>query len=128
MKIKHFNKSFNKSFYKKKLFLKPIPFIIIFLITTCYLVFYFPPSYQISFYQYRISILYLFLASLFFFLYFTGMFVTRSKKHGSLIALFVIIYLIFRLNKLTDPLFLFLLIGLFLVMEFFFTKRSDKGL
>ncbi len=118
MKLKHL--------YRRSLSLKHILFVLILFFTTCFLIFYFPPTYQLLIYKYHISILYLFFISLFFFLYFTGAFILKSKKHGFFIAFFAISYLIFRLNNLTDPLFLFLLIALFLTVEFLFTRNYDK--
>lgn len=118
-------------FHKRNLSLKFLPrrqagilFILLFFITTCFIIFYFPPTYQISIKQYNFSVLYLFFASLFFLLFFTGVFVLRSKKHGFFIGLFAISYLLLRINNLTHPLFLFLLIALFLVMEFLFTRPN----
>jgi hypothetical protein len=50
----------------------------------------------------------------------------KSKKHGLFLGFFVVLYLIFRLNNLTHPLFLILLIALFLVVEFLFAQHNNK--
>ena len=121
-----------KYFHKRNLSLKLLPrrrrsilFILLFFVSTCFLIFYFPPNYQMSIQQYSFSILYLFFASLFLFLFFTGVFVLRSKKHGFFIGLFAVSYLLLRMNNLTHPLFLFLLLALFLVTEFLFARPKD---
>lgn len=122
-----------KYFHKRNLSLKflprrqaGIPFIILFSVITCFLIFYFPPTYQISIQHYNFSILYPFFVSIFFLLFFTGVFILRSKKHGFFIGLFAVSYLLLRLNNLTHPLFVFLLIALFLVTEFLFAQSNDN--
>lgn len=99
---------------------KFIPLILLFLLSTFLIIFYFPPTYRVSIQQYNFSILYLFFASFFFFIFFTGVFIFRSKKHGFFISLFAMLYLLLLLNNLTHPIFAFLLIAIFLVVEFFF--------
>ena len=49
----------------------------------------------------------------------------KSIKHGSLAAAFVIGYLLFRINGLTHPLFLILLIALFLTLELLFANKKE---
>jgi hypothetical protein len=109
---------------------KYLPFVIIFLISTISLIFYFPPTFQLQLHQFRISIITFFLLSLFLLVYFTWVFILKSRKHGLFLALFVVTYLVFRLNNLTEPLFLFLLIALYLTLEFllsdFTRKRREK--
>lgn len=114
-----------KYLYKRRIFLKFIPIFFSFIIT-CLPVLYFPPTYRISIQQFSFSILYVFFISLFLLIFFTGEVVLKNKKHGFFIALFVISYLIFRLNDLTHPLFFFLLLALFLVLEFFFARQNIK--
>lgn len=112
--------------HKRNLSLKLLPFIVLFLITTCFLIFYFPPTYQIQVLQYNLPIIYPFLISVFCFFFFLGAFTLKSKKHGLFLGFFVVLYLIFRLNNLTHPLFLILLIALFLVVEFLFAQHNNK--
>src|SRR4051812_43512247 len=57
-----------------------------------------------------------FCSSLIFFLF-------HSLRHGVLFSLLVVSYLILRLNSLTSPLFLILLLGLFLTLEFLFAQE-----
>lgn len=125
MKLKYFYK---RRFTSKLSFIPffKIVFALFSLAASILLVFYFPPTYQISIQQYHFPILYLFFISLFSFLFFIIAIILRSKKHGFFIGLFVVTYLIFRLNDLTHPLFVFLLIALFLVTEFLFTGHNDK--
>jgi len=107
--------------------LKYLPFILFFLICSGLLVFYFPPAYQIQIYQYKIPIMYLFFASIFLLIYFAANLVLRgNRKHSVFITSFIIVYLLFRLNNLTHPLFLFLLIALFLTLEFLFTRQNKE--
>jgi hypothetical protein len=120
MKIKPFRKR-KISISFKSLFLIIIPFIAL-----CFLIMYFSPSYTIKIYNFQIPILYAFFIILFLFLFFLVRSLFKSKKHGFLIAIFFIIYLLFRINSLTHPLFLFLLIALFLTLELFFTKYDEK--
>lgn len=115
-----------KYFHKKNLSLKYVPFIFIFFVITYCLIYYFPPTYQLSVQQYNFPILYLFFVSIFFLIFFSGVFILRSKKHGFFIGLFAVSYLLLRLNNLTHPLFVFLLIALFLVTEFLFARPNEK--
>lgn len=103
-----------------------VPFVLIFFIITLMQIIYFPPNYLITIYQFPISIIYIFLISLFLFFYLLGIFLLKSKKHGILAGSFVIIYLVFRLNNLKEPFFLYLLLALFLVLEFLFTGHKAK--
>jgi len=67
----------------------------------------------------------LFFLLLALFLFGTGSYIFKSKIHGVLISAFVIIYLIFRLNHLTNPFFLILLLALFVTLELFVSNRKD---
>ena len=66
----------------------------------------------------------LFFVLLWLFLFGTGAFIFKSKIHGILIATFVIIYLIFRLNRLTNLFFLLLLLALFVTLELFISNKN----
>lgn len=59
------------------------------------------------------------------FLFSAGSYIFKSKKHGVLIAGFAIIYLLFRLNHLTHPFFLILLLALFFVLELFVSSKNN---
>lgn len=112
---------------RSNLQLNRLVFVVFFFISSVLLVIYFPPTYQIQIYQYKIHILYPFFASIFLFVYFLSNLALRgNRKHSLFIASFIIVYLLFRLNSLTQPLFLFLLIALFMTLEFLFTKKRNN--
>lgn len=111
---------------KKKFSFKYLFLTILSLLTLCIEIILFPPSYILDLSNFKIPIIYLFLITLFSFSYFAVMLISRSHKHSILVALFIVAYLLFRLNNLTHPLFLFLLIALFLTLELLFSKFNDK--
>ncbi|MBA3723552.1 MAG: hypothetical protein H0W89_01510 [Candidatus Levybacteria bacterium] len=88
------------------------------------LVYFYPPDAVFSFSFIQISYLSIFFFLLALWLFATGTFVFKSKFHGLFITLFVVIYLIFRLNNLTHPFFLILLSALFLTLELFISHRK----
>jgi len=49
----------------------------------------------------------------------------KSKIHGILIGSFVIVYLTFRLNHLTNLFFLLLLFALFVTLELFVSNKKE---
>ena len=115
-----------KYFYKRNLSLKYLIYSLFFFVATVALIIYFPPTYQIPIMRFRLSIMTPFFITFFLLLYFLGRLVLKSKKHALIITLFVVSYLLFRLNNLTHPLFLILLLALFLVAEFLFTQHDNK--
>ena len=68
------------------------------------------------------SIFFLLLA---IFLFSIGSYLFKNKIHGILIAVFVVTYLIFRLNHLTNLFFLFLLLALFVTLELFVSNKRE---
>jgi hypothetical protein len=87
-------------------------------------IFFFSPDTNLSLSNYKIPLLPLFFLLLFSFFFSLGSFLFKSKIHGLLLGLFVISYLLFRLNNLTHPFFFILLAGLFLTLELLFTYRK----
>src|SRR6266700_3243747 len=81
------------------------------------------PDYSLSMGDLHLSIVYPFLLILFLFLFFATSYIINSKIHGVLLASFVVCYLLFRLNNLTHPLFLLLLVGICIVFELFFSFK-----
>ncbi len=69
------------------------------------------------------SIQLLFFLLLDIFLFSSINFAFNSRIHGVLGSLFVVSYLLFRLNNLTHPFVLILLLALFLTIELVFTKQ-----
>lgn len=99
--------------------------VLLFIGLTSFLVFSFPPDYQIKIYQYNLSIYYPFFTSFFLLIYTLTFTIIRSKKHAFLTSLFCVSYTLLRLNKITHPLFLILLLALFLIIEFLFSKNRN---
>jgi len=84
-----------------------------------------PPNSVIQIIWLSISILPIFFLLLSLVLFFMASYIFKSVKHGILLFLFVLIYLIFRLNNLTHPFFLILLIALFLTLELLVSYRKE---
>src|SRR5438270_781565 len=101
---------------------------ILFLVLLLLLIFFFSPvwKFKIGFAYLRaeLEILYPFFALLFLVLFCTFSYIFNSKKHGLLIGLFVISWLLLRINSLTHPFFLLLLLGLFLMFELLFSYKK----
>ncbi len=100
---------------------------IISLFSTGWMIVFFPPSHQMRILNFNFSIFYPFFFSIFLSLYFFLNFLTSNKRLSFFATLFVIVYLLFRLNGLTEPLFIILLIALFLTLEFLFSGRGGKN-
>src|SRR3972149_9615852 len=97
---------------------------IISLVSLLYLVFVFPPIYQFQISNFKFQILYPAFILLFSFLYFLFSYVFTDKKQGLLIGGLAVLYLILRMVILTHPLFLILLLILFVSLELFFINRK----
>lgn len=114
-----------KSFNKKK-FIVNFLFGILFLIASIVSIIAFPPDHIFNIYDINIPATALFYLILFLTIYFLITSFLSNQKHGILIALFTIVYLIFRQYNLRNPLFLFLLLALFLTFEFLFSGSRSK--
>lgn len=116
-------------FLRKKNILLLITSILL-LICLTFLIFTFPPTYQfpisIANLHENVSILYLFFILLCSFLFCFITFLFKSIVHGILIAIFITLYLIFRLNGLTDPFFLILLAAICLTLELAFAQSKRR--
>jgi len=84
---------------------------------------YLSPDSNIPFMNVQFATLILFFYLLFCMFFFWVTLITKSKAHGILIASFFVIYLLFRLNNLTNPFFLILLLALFVMMELFISYK-----
>jgi hypothetical protein len=91
------------------------------------LLFFLSPTFQFSVGFTSLSIFPLFFVFLFLFLFSLVAVLSRSKKHGILLGLFVDSYLLLRLEKLTHPFFLVLLAAIFLALELLFTRRKVES-
>lgn len=108
---------------------------IICLILLACLIYYFAPNTNLSFPENYVSIpfslnrliqipplsvFFILVAISFFSL---GTYSFKSKAHGILIAGLFVTYLLFRLNNLTNPFFLILLLALFFTLEMLVSSR-----
>lgn len=96
------------------------------LIATLLVIFFLSPNHNLALGPLTLSPLIIFFIPLGIFFFSLPTFVLKSPKHGILLSLFVISYLIFRLTGLTHPIFLVLLIGLFLTLELLFSNRQPN--
>lgn len=89
------------------------------------LIYFLPPGQTYDLFFLHLSVMLAFFPLVFCFFFCLGTLIFRSKFHGTLIASFVTIYLLFRLNNLTHPFFLILLAALFLTLELMVANRRD---
>lgn len=94
------------------------------LATLFFLIINYSPSFNISLFNLNISIVFLFLSFVFLFFYSFFSFLLSNKRRGALIGLFMVAYLILRLNQLTNLFFAILLVILFGSLELLFAKRK----
>ena len=73
--------------------------------------------------NYQLPILPVFFLLLFTFLFSLLSYLSRNLRRGATIGLLIITYLTFRMLNLDSPLFIVLLIALFISLELFFKKR-----
>lgn len=52
-------------------------------------------------------------------------YILNNKIHGFLIAIFTLSYLLLRINHLTHPFFLIILIGLFITLDLLFSRQRQ---
>ncbi|CAN5139461.1 hypothetical protein BH09PAT1_BH09PAT1_3040 [soil metagenome] len=101
-------------------------FTIISALCTCLVLLFVSPVKPFSLGFITISPLILFFIPVLLFFFSLPSFILKSRKHGLLLSLFVLSYLIFRLTGLTHPIFLVLLLGLFLTLELLFSNKQPK--
>jgi len=73
--------------------------------------------------NFAFSVIPLFFILLFTSCFFLSSFLFKNRQQGILIGIFASCYLLFRLQDLTHPFFLFLLLALFLTLELFLKRR-----
>lgn len=104
------------------------PFMLVlfclFLFSLGILLLYFPPTSYYNIGGFHITLLPVFFFFLFGVFFSGGAFLFKSKSHGILFGLFIVIYLILRINNLTHPFFLILLFALFLTLELMVSYRK----
>lgn len=89
-----------------------------------YLVYSFPPNYQLQITNYKLNIIFIF--SFLIFIFFTSLFsfILNNKRRGLFFGLFVLTILVLRLNRLLHPFFLILLLAFFITLELLFNSRK----
>ena len=87
----------------------------------------FPPNWSLVVGHWSLATLSLFFPLFFLFIFSSIAYLFKSKVHGNLIASFTIIYLIFRLNNLTHPFFLVLLLLLLVTLELLVSYKSKSS-
>jgi len=120
---------------------RPLSLLIIAIVsflTLCCLIYFFPPTANLTFVQTMTNfpfslekslqippiIPFFILIAIFFFS--LGTYILKSKAHGILIAGLVLTYLLFRLTNLTHPFFLIILLALFFTLEMFVSSRGNS--
>lgn len=93
------------------------------LISLLLIIFLISPTSSLNLGIFKLSMVWIFFIPVVVFFFSLPTFLLKSKKHGILTAAFVTAYLVFRLAGLTHPLFLILLMGLFLTLELLFTSN-----
>ncbi len=116
------------NYVTKKRSIVSLFFSIIILGLFLFLVFLFPPDQKLSlpFQSIYIPSLPVFFLLIFLFLATLIIYLFRSLIHGVLIGLFVVSYLLLRLNNLTQPFFLLILALMFLLLEFLFYQKKKQ--
>jgi hypothetical protein len=109
-----------KRFHRISWFLASLIFIALFVL----LIIYYAPQSSVTIANFHVTCLVFFFILLFCALFSLTTVISKSKKHGFLIGLFTVIYLLFRLNHLTHPFFLILLLALFFVLELMVSNRN----
>src|SRR3989344_585198 len=94
------------------------------LVSLLYLSFSFPPNYLFRIMNYELGIMVFFFMLIFLFCFSLFAFLFNNNRRGLFIGLFVVSYLLLRLNHLTQSFFLIILFFLFVTLELVFRKPS----
>jgi hypothetical protein len=105
---------------------KIIPLLIsfVFLAITIYVIVSYSPAYSLTILNQKLSILYIFFTSLFLFITYFFACILRNLRRGLFIAVFVISFLLLNYFKLGQPIFIILLLAIFVAIELLFTRRK----
>lgn len=102
----------------KLLFLTIISFAAI-----TYIIFFVSPTFAYPILAFKLPILIVFVSLITLFTFSLTTYISKNKKHGFLVSLFALTYLLFRLSNLTHPFFLLLLLALFITLELLFARQ-----
>jgi len=105
---------------------KIVPFLIslVFLGTTTYIIVNYPPTLSLPVLNYKVPILYVFFVSFFLFITYFFAYILRDLRRGLFTALFVTAFLLLNFYRLGQPIFVILLIAIFITLELLFTRRK----
>jgi hypothetical protein len=102
----------------------PISFITLLLLLL--LLIFVPPSAQVTLPFVALTAVVFFLLLVFLLCFAIGTLAFTSRFHGFLLASCVLAALLLRLSGLKHPLFIVLVIALFITLEFFFSQSTSK--
>lgn len=107
-----------------------LPITIILFILVLVIFFLVPPSTQIPLGFTSFSIRYVALTLVYLLFFGIGTLIFKTRLNGTLLALFVISFLVLRLNDLKHPIFFVILAALFITVEFYFSQsgRNAEGI
>lgn len=97
---------------------------LIFLGISIYIIVSYPPTFSLNIMNQELSILYIFLSLFFLFTAYFFAFVFKNTRRGLFMALFLISFLLLNYHKLGQPVFVILLIAIFVALELLFARRK----
>ncbi|HZQ29851.1 MAG TPA: hypothetical protein VFA93_02115 [Patescibacteria group bacterium] len=97
---------------------------ILFLFTLFYLIIFTSPDKSLTIGNLKLSPTQLFFVSFFVFSLSLFTFIFKALAQGLLISFLIVGFLILRLNNLTHPIFVVLLIALFIALELLFRRKK----
>ena len=109
--------------HRKRRSLKLLSIALLSLSAITYIIFFVSPDYVYPILAFKLPIIILFILIITLFTYSLTTYISKNKKHGFLTSLFVLTYMLFRLNNLTHPFFLLLLLALFITLELLFSRQ-----
>lgn len=101
-----------------------IPITLCLFLTLLLIIFFVSPATQLNLGFFSLSVLYPVFFLVFLFCFGIGTLLFRNRFHGMLLSLFVICFLLLRLNDLKHPIFFVILAALFVTTEFFFAQSG----
>lgn len=102
----------------------PIGFVTLLLLTL--IIIFIPPSFRLTAPFFSLSIISIALPLVFLLFFAIGTLLFKTRMHGLLLSLFIVSYLLLRLNELNHPIFFVLLAAFFIALEFYFDQSGKK--
>lgn len=116
----------NRVRIKNKNRILQIGLIIVLLALEIAIVISFAPEYILRMWVFELPILLVFLMNFWLICYLAFALLLKNRTNGILISSFIVILLVFKINKLTNPIFTLLLAAIFLMITIFLIDK--KGL